>query len=187
MIEMQPLIAAITAAGFADDIEWAETLCPPAVAEDFAEEIIFVICNSGMKHTVARGIYERVMGALAKHERAGTVFGHKGKSEAIDTVWRDRDHLLAEYLAAPDKLAWLVTLPWIGDITKYHLAKNFGLQYAKPDVHLQRLADTFSTTPQTLCEGLAAGCGLKVATVDTLLWRAAAIGILDTRTGELSQ
>ena len=88
-------------------------------------------------------------------------------------------------MAAGDKLAYLEALPWIGKITKYHVAKNFGLQYAKPDVHLQRLADTFKTTPQVLCEEIAARTGYKVATVDTLLWRAAATGVLDTSTGKI--
>ena len=121
--------------------------------------------------------------AILAGECASTAFGHKGKTAAIDRVWAEKEALLAAYLAAGDKLEWLQTLPWIGGITKYHLAKNFGLQYAKPDVHMQRLANTFGTTAQELCERIAAAQGLKVATVDTVLWRAAAIGALDTRTG----
>lgn len=185
MIDMPKLIEAVRAAGHGDDIEWAEALCPPTDAEDFALEVIFVICNSGMRFTVARTIYERVRGALEIDFPVVEVFGHAGKAAAIERIWLERARLLAQYLAAEDKLAYLETLPWIGGITKYHCAKNFGLQYAKPDVHLQRLAETFATTPQALCEDLARGCGLKVATVDTLLWRAAAIGLLDTRTGAL--
>lgn len=184
-IDMQAIRAAVTAAGYGDDVEWSEALTAPTDAEHFASEVIFVICNSGMRFTVARDIYNKVMECLRWGVSAGVVFGHKGKVSAINEVWFDRGRYFAEYTAAPDKLAYLVTLRWVGDITKYHLAKNFGLQYAKPDVHLQRLADAFSTTPQALCEELAAGCGLKVATVDTLLWRAAAIGLLDTSTGAL--
>jgi hypothetical protein len=37
-----------------------------------------------------------------------------------------------------------------------------------------------------MCEVIAKRAGYKVATVDTLLWRAAAIGILNTRTGEIN-
>lgn len=167
------------------DIKWAEELAPPTDAEDFALEIIFVICNSGMRFTVARGIYERVVEALYKGKPLGGVFGHIGKCNAIGSIWAGRDLLYSDYLAAEDKLEWISELPWIGKITQYHVAKNFGLQYAKPDVHLQRLADTFNTTPQELCESLARACGYKVATVDTLLWRAAACGVLNTTTGKL--
>lgn len=170
------------------DIAWAEKLGPPADAEDFALEIVFVICNSGMRFTVARGIYERVRVALQAGQPVREVFGHPGKADAIERIWRNRVELLRIYLSVADgwKLAWIEGLPWIGEITKYHVAKNLGLQYAKPDVHLQRLAETFSTTPQQLCEDLAKASGYKVATVDTLLWRAAAVGVLNTRTGALS-
>lgn len=65
------------------------------------------------------------------------------------------------------------------------MAKNFGAQVAKPDVHLQRLADREGVTAQELCERLAAETGWKVSTVDTLLWRAAATGHINSRTGEL--
>jgi hypothetical protein len=185
-IDFPSVLAAVELAGYGDDVPWAENLHEPKTVEHFALEVIFVICNSGMRFTVARGIYDRVEQALQAGESAGTVFGHKGKCAAIDSVWRNRAQLLGEYLAAPDKLAFLAALPWIGHITKYHLAKNFGLQYAKPDVHLQRLADAFQTTPQALCEELAARHGLKVATIDTVLWRAAAIGALNTATGKLN-
>lgn len=169
-----------------DDIAWAEGLVAPTSAEDFALETIFVICNSGMKFTVARGIYDRCVTALQAGLSASTAFGHKGKAAAIDLVWRDRDRLLAEYLAADDKVAYCRSIPWIGDITKYHLAKNFGADVAKPDVHLQRLADRHSMTAQELCSYLANVSGYRIATVDTLLWRACATGVLNSRTGTLA-
>lgn len=168
------------------DIEWAENIGEPTDADDFALEAIFVICNSGMKNTVARGIYERVRAALLSGSSATTAFRHPGKSKAIDTIWRDREALLAGYRSADDKLAFCASLPWIGDITKYHLAKNFGAQVAKPDVHLQRLADLHGCSPQALCERLAAESGYRIGTVDTLLWRACANGIISSRTGKFA-
>jgi hypothetical protein len=180
------ILAGVTAAGFGDDVTWAENLGPPADAEDFALETIYVICNSGMKNTVARGIYERVRAALYAGTPVAEVFGHNGKAAAIETIWRNRDRLLADYLAANDKLAFCGELPWIGNITKYHLAKNFGADVAKPDVHLQRLADREGTTAQALCERLAKATGYRVATIDTVLWRACAFGVLNSRTGIVS-
>jgi hypothetical protein len=168
------------------DIDWAEHCKAPVSAEEFASETIFVICNSGMKNTVARRIYERVMCALHEGRSATTAFGHEGKAMAIDHIWISRSHLFHEYLNAADKVAYCETLPFIGAITKFHLAKNFGVQVAKPDVHLQRLADHENTTAQALCEQLAYETGYRVATVDTLLWRACATGILDSRSGNLT-
>lgn len=181
------LMKAVVNAGYGEDIAWAEGLKEPEDAKVFARDVIFVICNSGMRFTVARTIFHKVMAALEAGQSVAEVFGHRGKVGAIEAVWKFRETHFAQYRAAGDKLAYLGSLPWIGEITKYHLAKNFGLPYAKPDVHLTRLAVTFQTTPQALCEALASRCGLKVATVDTLLWRAAAIGILDTSTGAIQQ
>lgn len=178
------LVAALGRQG-QEDIEWSAGCGAPDNAEDFALEAIFVICNSGMKNTVARGIFDRVAPALQAGRSASTVFRHAGKAAAIDEIWRRRDELLADYLAAGDAVEFCGTLPWIGAITKYHLAKNFGAQVAKPDVHLQRLADRENVTPQALCERLSAGTGYSVATVDVLLWRACANGLLDSRTGEV--
>jgi hypothetical protein len=187
-VEDFPFFAAIYAldrAGYGDDVVWAESVGPPPSAEEFASETIFVICNSGMRFTVARGIYDRVMAALRSGESSARAFGHQGKTGAIDRIWADRDRLYGAYLESSDKLAFLRDLPWIGGITCYHLAKNFGLPVAKPDVHLARLAATFNTTPQELCERLSRIHGFKVATIDTVLWRAAATGLLDTKTGRL--
>lgn len=169
-----------------DDISWSENLKPPVDADDFASEAIFVICNSGMKNTIAVKIFAKVMAAVQGSISAFAVFGHPGKAKAIDTIWRDREALLAGYLAAADKIEFCASLPWIGGITKYHLAKNFGADVAKPDVHLQRLADREGVTAQALCERLAAATGYRTATVDVLLWRACANGIINSRTGEIA-
>ena len=180
------VVQALRAAGYADaDIEWSENCGPPASAEDFAREAIFVICNSGMKNTVARGIFNRVLAALARGDSARTAFNHPGKARAIDYIWARREEYLAGFLSAADPLEYCASIPWIGAITKYHLAKNFGAQVAKPDVHLQRLAALEGSTPQALCERLAQESGFKIATVDVLLWRACAVGIIDSRTGAI--
>lgn len=169
-----------------EDIRWSENVAPPANADDFASEAIFVICNSGMKNTIARKIYDKVMAALQDGKTASTVFGHAGKSAAIDDIWSRREALLADYHAATDKVEFCESLPWIGSITKFHLAKNFGANVAKPDVHLQRLADREGCTAQALCERLAAASGYRAATVDLILWRACANGIINSKTGEIA-
>lgn len=183
--EFGRVVTMLDVAGFAGDITWSEGCGPPADAEDFATEAVFVVCNSGMKNTVARGIFDRIMPHLREGRSAGEGFGHKGKVAAIDFIWRERERLFTEFMAAPDKVAYAETLPWIGGITKYHLAKNFGAQVAKPDVHLQRLADREGVSSQALCERLAGETGYKVATVDVILWRACALGIIDSRSGRI--
>jgi predicted nucleic acid-binding protein len=187
------IVAELHRRGWAkDDLAWSENIQPPVTPDDFALEVIYVICNSGMRFTVATEIYKKVRAELAMQRyedfrSAGRVFGHKAKAAAIDRIWRQRFDLWAAYMAAADKLAWLQTLPWIGPITKFHLGKNFGLDVVKPDVHLARLAKLHDTTPDALCAALARQTGYRKATIDTLLWRACAVGIVDSNTGTIKE
>lgn len=181
------IIERLRTAGYADeDIAWAENLVPPETAEAFAREAIFVICNSGMRFTVAQQIFDRCCLALQKGQAIADVFRHPGKSAAIQRIWSERAALFAAYRQADDKLAFIADLPWIGGITKFHLAKNFGLDVVKPDVHLVRLAAVYGISPHELCAALSRETGYRVATIDTLLWRACAIGLIDSQTGRVS-
>ncbi len=171
----------IVEAGHAETIDWAETVGPPADAIDFASETIYVIVNSGMKWQIARQIYKRISKALVAGDSAGTVFGHAGKVSAIDRIWQNRQAYFENYMAADDKLQWLRGLPWIGPITCFHLAKNLGLDFVKPDRHLVRIAQACGETPESLCGSLSEASGLRIGTVAYILWQAANLGIIDTR------
>jgi hypothetical protein len=175
------IVQAVIDEGWGDDISWSESVGQPADADAFASEAIFVICNSGMRFTVAQGIFDRCMNAVRQGASSSEVFGHAGKCLAIDQIWSEREAFFGAYMAAVDKVAWCETLPWIGEITKYHLAKNLGADVAKPDVHLQRLGLANGCTPEELCRRLASDSGFRVATVDVVLWRACATGLIDSR------
>ena len=172
---------AVREAGYAWAIHWSENIRPPATARAFAREAIYVICNSGMSNIVAIGIYEKCIEELDAGRSCKTVFGHPGKSSAIDQIWKDRVMLFRQYMQTDDLIAFCETLPWIGPITKFHLAKNLGSDVAKPDVHMLRLAERSSTTAQELCERLSRETGYRAATIDLILWRACADGIIHSR------
>lgn len=176
------LVAALGSQGL-EDLDWAEAIQPPGDADEFARNVLFVIANSGMKAAVAARIFARCMEALHRGLDAGAVFGHAGKAAAMSKVWAQRQVLFEGYQAAVDKMQFLRALPFIGPITVLHLAKNFGVSVAKPDLHLVRLAQRDGSTVQQLCERLALETGYKVATIDTILWRACSEGVLDSRTG----
>lgn len=189
--EFSRITARLIKDGHYGDIEWSVKCKLPETPEEFAREAIFVICNSGMKNTVARKIFREVILSIETGCSASDVFRHEGKCKAIDAIWRNRRQWHLNLIAAVQferdegLLDFCSRLPWIGPITKYHLAKNFGAQVAKPDVHLQRLADRENCTPQLLCERLALLSGYTVATVDVLLWRACATGVINSKTGEI--
>ncbi len=73
---------------------------------------------------------------------------------------------------SPCKIIYLGSLPFIGDITKYHLARNLGIDVAKPDRHLTRLAKIFHYDDvQEMCKYLSDKTGDRIGTVDVVLWR----------------
>lgn len=174
----------ITDAGFGDDITWAENIRECRSADDFAREHCFVVCNSGMRARTACGIFEKVMGALSRGRPLSEVFRHEHKCYSIQYVYDRRHELFARFKEIQGdewKLAFLRTLPHIGDITKYHLGKNLALQVCKPDRHLVRIAALYDQSPEQLCRALSKASGDKITTVDSVIWRAASEQIIRFR------
>ena len=100
-------------------------------------------------------------------------FGHPHKRASINKVWKYRDVWFGSWQKAKDKLAFLETMPHIGPITKFHLAKNFGVDCFKPDRHIVRIAARYKQTPDDFMRGLSERTGDNLAMVDMVLWRAA--------------
>ncbi len=171
--------------GFESDFDWAESVSFPECPEDLIREYAFVVINSGMKATVARGIFGRVWAAVRLGRSASTEFGHQGKSAAIDLGWQERSVWYAEaaQLTGPALVDWCVSRPWVGPITKWHLAKNLGADAAKPDRWMVRLAKSHNETVEGLCDRLARDLGWRVGTVDVVLWRACAVGLCQPAPG----
>ncbi|WP_294338929.1 hypothetical protein [uncultured Sphingomonas sp.] len=185
LAQFRELEAVLRARGYDSMIEWSETIMPPTEARTFAREIIYVICNSGMNFITANGIYWRCVRALNRGRSSSTVFGHPGKTKAIDHVWRHRKILFAAFEIAENKLTYCGTLPFIGNVTKHHLAKNLGLDTIKPDVHLMRLANAEKVSPMALCARLAYQTGYRQSTIDSILWRACADRYLESSVYEM--
>lgn len=186
--------AAVVAAGFGHDIEWSEGLSFPETAEEFAGEAIWVVLCSGFSARAARGIMDRLWPMLGFDRRGvlscsdkqlRAVVKHPLKAAAIERIWRDRKELFADLQthrgSVDDTLAFLETLPHIGPVTRFHLAKNIGIDCAKPDIHLTRIAQACGETVDALCRRLAEATGDRIATVDYVLWRAAEQRIVDSR------
>ena len=165
-------------AGYGHEYQWGQTVGAPTDADAFFAEYGWVVCNSGMRNSVAEGIWSRVTAAIREGLPVAEVFGHPGKAAAIQLVWDHCGDYFARYMEAEDKIAFIASLPWIGQITKWHLAKNYGVDCAKPDRWLVRLAEREGTTPLALCSRLASASGDRIGTVDVVLWRAAVTGLL---------
>jgi len=179
--------------GYAREIFWQESLELARLTEEgFLREAAWVVLTTGMRERVIRAIFPAVSRAFFEWRSAarivrdsGTckdaalrVFGHRGKVDAIIRIAELVEHEGFDVLkdrVARDGTAALQTLPFIGPITSYHLAKNIGLDVVKPDRHLSRLASaTGFRSPLDLCKRISGAVGDKVSVVDIVLWRYAA-------------
>lgn len=161
-------------AGYGSEIGWAMTVKPVEYPDDFWAEYCWVVLNSGMKEQIARQIWMRVRPVVEAGGSASSVFGHKGKAAAIDRCWKMRETWCNHFRSLTDddsRMVYLESLPWIGPITVWHLAKNYGMDVAKPDRHLVRIAGAEGV--HELCARLARESGDRIATVDLVIWRAA--------------
>jgi hypothetical protein len=172
------IMGSVIGAGYGDEIEWQRELQPCDNAQNFFGETCWVILNSGMKEQIARKIWNRVQDAWAKGIDLSEVFRHKGKVAALNYVMDNHKELFDKYQSADDKISFLQTIPFIGGITKYHLAKNLGHDCVKPDRHLVRIASQYGTTPEELCENLSKETGEKKCVIDIVIWRACNLKII---------
>ena len=69
--------------GFEKEYEWAQGLEFPDSSNTLCFETIHVICNSGMKYSIAQQIYSRIIKAIADGVDVGLVFKNKNKLRAI--------------------------------------------------------------------------------------------------------
>jgi hypothetical protein len=96
----------------------------------------------------------------------------------IDAILESAEHIRITGFArfkqavARDPITTLQRLPMLGPITSHHLAKSLGLQAAKSDRHLQRIADAlgFSGVAE-MCRKLCEHSGDPISVVDIVLWR----------------
>lgn len=170
------LVSGLIESGYSDEIIWQRELKECDNSIDFFMEACFVILNSGMKAQIAVKIWEKIKYAWSINLDISEVFGHEGKVAAIKYIKKNCVRLFGEYIESTDKIAYLETLPFIGKITKFHLAKNLGHNCIKPDRHLVRIAQMYNTTPDELCENLSKETGEKKCVIDIILWRSANLG-----------
>lgn len=163
--------------GYGGELEWIENIQPCIDADDFAHEATWVILNSGMREQMARQIWNKIKNAWLSGKPTSSAFGHKGKVAAIDFIHKNRQDILNQYECSPEPLEFLESLPFIGKITKYHLAKNLGIDCVKPDRHLVRLAKEYNFDDCfKMCNKISLETGDKVSMVDMVLWRSANLG-----------
>ncbi len=181
----------VVGAGFEEELAWLD-VGPRDVSEtEFLEETAWVILSSGFSHSVVAGRFPRLcsafdgfvsVGAIVERRveyerRALRVFGHQGKIAAICTAaLLVRDIGVSTLVErARDDLLTLTLIPYVGPVTAKHLARNLGVDVAKPDRHMVRLAARVGAGVSEMAEALAMATGDPVRVVDGVLWRHAVL------------
>jgi hypothetical protein len=165
---------------YKSEMKWAEALSLDRCTQDqFNVEYLWAVVHAGMNNDVTRKIFDRMMAGDTVHPE---VIKHLGKRKAINEALRvDTEGMTnLEYWFSRVKelstdilrIEFLDSLPFIGPVTKYHLAQNIGIDVSKPDRHLERLRIKFGYgTAQALCQEIASQSHLRIRTVDLVIWR----------------
>ena len=158
-------------AGYEQEIEWCKSipLVDNCTKDDFFREYVWVVINSGMKEQVGRNIFNRFWNDGSFNFDK---IGHPNKNRSIRQVFERLDKYFFQFKQSKDKLRFLESLPHIGPTTKYHLARNLGLDVAKPDRHLVRIAAVLNFKDvQDLCSKISETTKDKIGVVDIVIWR----------------
>lgn len=134
---------------------------------EFLHQYIFVVLSSGMQNQIAVKMMER----LIESGDVNTI-KHPLKRKAIKKAFENYEYWFKKLKLADNKVEYLGSLYFIGDITKYHLARNLGIDVAKPDRHLVRLADEYGfKDAHKMCQYISDITEERIGVVDVILWR----------------
>ena len=180
--------------GFSQEIDWQQEINFKNVTEqDFLRETAWVILSSGMREKIIEKIFPKLSNAFydwssAKkisnyrskcYKKSFLVFSHEKK---ILAILKAADIILEKGFSnfkndiSTNGIQRLEIIPYIGPITKFHLAKNIGLDISKPDRHLNRISNGLGfKCPQTLCRSIANKIDEKKSVVDIVIWRYATL------------
>jgi len=140
----------------------------------FFREYAWVVISSGISNKAAISVFTKLMEA-----RNIGVVKHPGKNKALKKA--DCDYLewffhLQKCKTDEDKIKFIQTLPYMGPATSFHLARNLGIDCAKPDRHLVKIANHFGHDDvQTMCSDISKETDDRIGTIDIVLWRISVI------------
>lgn len=187
-------------AGFGEEVSWQASVDFNSISEsDFLREHAWVTLSAGMKERVIRNLFHSISSSFYYWESAEIIveneshcrksalrhFNNVHKINAIISTAKNisvNGFKFFKAIVHLEPLKILQSLPYIGPVTCYHLAKNIGLQVAKPDRHLTKLAHSFGYSDvQRFCKYISLQTGDSIPVVDIVLWRFASIteGYLD--------
>lgn len=180
----------VISAGFSWEAVWQEKQLSLTFSErDLLREAAWVILCSGFKESAVSKIFDYISLCFCDWESAKIIsiqrsvcistalsgFRNRRKIEAIANladliVASGFTKIKSQILEKP--IETLSQFPYVGPVTSWHLAKNLGMDVAKNDRHLARLASLYACADaHELCLKISLVTGEHMAVVDIILWR----------------
>jgi hypothetical protein len=180
--------------GYSFEIDYASDLNFNNLTESlFLEETAWVILSSGMSFKIISDKFHLVSEAFYNWESANKIyenahdcknnslkiFNNQQKIDAIITVSsivKSEGFRNIKTRIGKNGVDYLTRFPFIGPVTKFHLAKNIGINVTKPDRHLVRISSAIGyDSPNDLCNDIAKRISEKKAIIDLVFWRYATL------------
>jgi hypothetical protein len=180
----------VVKAGLEHELTWQRNSELASVSESvLLREAAWVILCSGFRESTVRRVFDHVSlcfcdwdsaaaiveSCPACHLAARASFRNTAKLFAIVEIARRVEAIGFDVLKrsiVADPIATLCQFPYIGPVTVWHLAKNLGLDAAKPDRHLMRISERFGFgAPEQFCTAIANASGEAVKVIDLVVWR----------------
>ena len=185
---------AVLDAGYEYEILWQESCDISKISKEiFINEYAWVVLSSGMKVTTIDKVFPLIVNSFQNwdsfnyiisnqkeiKDKALVHFNHPAKINAILSTIKLLENNSFSWILdniSKDPLTFLMTFPFIGPATSFHLAKNIGIPVAKPDRHLLRVAKkTGYSCVNTLCKDISEIVSDPIPVVDLIIWRYAVL------------
>lgn len=173
-----------------EEIKWQRNVSFSEFDESqLLRESAWVILCSGFRETVVRRHFDYISLAFCDWESAEAIvdsypsckisalaaFKNEAKIQAIVGVAqriKEVGFSLLRTLIIANPIEELSRMPYVGNITVWHLAKNLGMDVAKHDRHLARVSMKLGFgDAHKLCESLAGMVGEQARVIDLAIWR----------------
>lgn len=177
-------------AGLSGEVVWQREADFTEFTEiELLREHAWVALCSGFRESAVRQVFDHVSLCFCDWESAEAIvsageiccttaalaFANRLKLRGILSTARYINNIGFEEFkqsVQADPINRLQVLPFIGPVTSWHLAKNLGLDVAKPDRHLVRVSERLGfRSADDLCRELAATTGEQAKVVDLIVWR----------------
>jgi len=180
--------------GYESEISWQSNLCFENLDEQcFLRELAWVVLSAGMRERIVRNLFGRISECFFDFESCKIIVKNKDRCYKRSIKYFNSPPKISAIINSASKInkigfselkcmiennpiETLQEFEYIGPTTSYHLAKNLGLDVAKPDRHLVRIAkmEGYSDV-QEFCRDISNLIGDSVPVIDIVFWRFATI------------